>query len=156
MSSKADSSERLVCAILAGQVAELRDRIDNAATVDLLWRTTDMLSRLSGLLVCQARRTAGGDGAFDAECAAAIEAETEISGLLDTLAFTQAQRQDCDRQLADCIVTALERLARMDAPMESAMSPEELATLYVTDDQRKVHDGIARRFNAGAVVDAAV
>jgi hypothetical protein len=156
MQANAESSERLVCAILAAQVAELRDSIESVGVTDLLWRTTDILSQLSGLLVGQANCAAGADGAFDAQCAAAVAAESEISRLLDSLAFTLAQRQDRDRQMAECIVTALERLAQVEVFAGARISPDDLAALYVTEDQRSVHDAVTRRFPADTVGDATV
>ena len=156
MQAHAESSERLVCAILAAQVAALRDRIDDGVTVDLLWRTTDMLARLSGLLVAQTQLVVGGNSAFEAACAAAVATEGEISRSLDLLAFTQAQNQDRDRQVAQCVVTALERLAQTDACEGARMSPDELAALYVTEDQRSLHNVVTCRFSTGSVRDAAV
>ncbi len=50
MNDAADANERLICAILAEQVTHLRDRMDASEAFDLLWRTSALLSRLSGLL----------------------------------------------------------------------------------------------------------
>lgn len=43
MQFNTEAGEHLVCAVLAAQVAELRGRIDTGATVELLWRTSDIL-----------------------------------------------------------------------------------------------------------------
>ncbi|MGA2129343.1 MAG: hypothetical protein ABSG76_24695 [Xanthobacteraceae bacterium] len=143
-----DTSERLVCAVLAGQVAALRDCIDTGATVDLLWRTTDVLSQLSGLVLELSRRHPGSGP--DEQCAAAVAAEADISRSLTELAFVQAQHHDFARQMADCVVTALGRLAT-DAPSGARLSPHDLLALYVSEDQRKVHDAVARQFAIDAL-----
>jgi hypothetical protein len=150
MPSIVESGERLVCAVLAAQVAVIRDRVDNGATVDLLWRTADMLTRLSRLVVELSRRRPGPDPGLDEQCAAAVADETELSRSLDAMAFRQAQGQDVARQMADCVVMALERLAAGEAadgaPSGAPLSPSDLAALYVCDDQRQVHDAVTRQF----------
>jgi len=157
MQVTADTGERLVCAVLAAQVAAIRDRVDGDATVDLLWRTADLLTRLSRLVVEMSRRDPGADPQLDEQCTAAVMAEAEISRSLDAMAFVQAQRQDVARQMADCVVMALERLAAVDAaqdappgqPPGARLSPGDLAALYVCEDQRAVHDAVARQFGIG-------
>jgi hypothetical protein len=141
-----EASENLVCAVLAAQVAELRGRIDTGATVELLWQTSDVLSRLSGLVLEFAKRCSDSDPNLNEECNAAVAAEAEISRSLESLAFTQAQRNDFTCQTVDCVVTALERLAVTDVPVGARLSPNDLAALYVSEDQRQVHDAATRQF----------
>lgn len=142
MQAAAEVNDRLVCAVLAAQVAALRETIDTVATVDLLWRTTDVLSRLSALV----RELASGNPAHGEQCAAAVAAEVEVSRALNSLAFLESQRHDTSRQMADCVVTALERLSYADVAVSARLSPHELSALYVSEDQRKVHDAVTRRF----------
>jgi hypothetical protein len=141
-----EASENLVCAVLAAQVAELRGRIDTGATVELLWQTSDVLSRLSGLVLEFAKRCSDSDPNLNEECNAAVAAEAEISRSLESLAFAQAQRNDFTCQTVDCVVTALERLAATDVPVGARLSPDDLTTLYVSEDQRQVHDAVTRQF----------
>jgi len=151
MQSTIEASDHLVCAVLAAQVAELRSRIDTGATVELLWQTSDMLSRLSGLVLEFAKRCSESDPNLNEECNAAIAAEAEISRSLESLAFTQAQRNDFTCQTVDCVVTALERLAVTEGPVGARLSPSDLDALYVSEEQRKVHDLATRRFNTAAL-----
>jgi hypothetical protein len=145
-----EASENLVCAVLAAQVAELRGRIDTGVTVELLWRTTDVLSQLSGLVVELAKRCRDSDHALSKQCNTAVAAEVEISRSLESLAFEQAQRNDFTCQTVDCVVTALERLAVTDVPAGGRLSPNDLAALYVSEDQRLVHDAATRQFAIAA------
>lgn len=153
MHDTAETRERLVCAVLAAQVAVIRDRTDTSASVDLLWRTGDVLARLSKLVLDLAHRCPSVDPDLDLECAAAVAAEAEVSSALDALAFLQAQRHDLARQMADCVVTALARLAAEDAPDGHRLSPDDLAALYVCDAQRKTHESIARKFGIDVLID---
>ena len=146
----AEAGEYLVCAVLAAQVGELRGRIDTGATVELLWRTTDVLSQLSGLVVELAKRCHDSDLALSEQCNTAVAAEVEISRSLESLAFEQAQRNDFTCQTVDCVVTALERLAVTDVPAGERLSPNDLAALYVSEDQRLVHDAATRQFAIAA------
>jgi hypothetical protein len=146
MPADAETSERLVCAVLAAQVAAIRDHVDADGTVDLLWRIADALARLSGLVVELAGRHPAADPGLDEQCAAAVAAETEVSRSLDALAFLHAQRHDLARQKADCVVTALERLATIDAPPGGRLSPHDLAAMYISDEQHDVHDAVTRQF----------
>jgi hypothetical protein len=146
MQFNTEAGEHLVCAVLAAQVAELRGRIDSGATVELLWRTSDMLSRLSGLVLEFAKRCSDSDQELNEQCNTAVAAEVEISQSLESLAFEQAQRNDFTCQTVDCVVTALERLAATDVPVGKRLSPDGLAALYVSEEQRKVHDVATRRF----------
>jgi hypothetical protein len=154
MQATAESSERLVCAVLAAQVAVIRDRFYTEATVCLLWRTADILSRLSSLVPVLLDRIPVRDAALDEQCSAAVAAEAEIALAIDGLAFVQAQRDDFGRQMADCVVTALERLAAAGAAPVARISPGDLAELYICDDQRTVHESVIRRFNAIKSKDA--
>ena len=151
----AEAGEYLVCAVLAAQVGELRGRIDTGATVELLWQTTDVLSQLSGLVAELAKRCSDSDPNLNEECNAAVAAEAEITRSLENLAFTQAQRNDFTCQTVDCVVTALERLAATDAPVGARLSPNDLAALYVSEDQRQVHDAATRQFAAAALRNGA-
>jgi hypothetical protein len=141
-----EASEHLVCAVLAAQVAALRDRIDTGATVELLWQTSDMLSRLSGLVAELAQRCPPSDDGLNEQCDAAVVAEAQINRSLESLAFLQAQRNDFTCQTVDCVVSALERLADTSAPVGSRLSAGDLVALYVSEDQREVHDAAARQF----------
>jgi hypothetical protein len=140
MKSAAEASERLACIILGAQVKLLRDRIDSDAR-----RTTEMLERLSGLVLDTARRRHAPGPATADQNAAATAADAEIIASLDRLAFLEAQRHDFARQMADCLVTGLERLGAADAPAGARLSPDDLAALYVCEDQRKVHDAVTRQ-----------
>jgi len=133
-------NDRLVLIILAAQVAAVRERIENSETIDLMWRTTDVLARLAGLVPELARRNPGAD--MERQCTAAIGNMTDISKSLDDMAFVQAQRQDFTRQMADCVAIALARLA---APGNFA--PDDLAKLYVCAEQRETHDTALRAFH---------
>jgi hypothetical protein len=75
----------------------------------------------------------------------AISEVAEIRRELDELAFSQAQRQDFARQIADCVVTALERMAVAEMPPGTSFSSADLAALYVSEDQRKLHESVIRR-----------
>jgi hypothetical protein len=146
-----EASEHLVCAVLAAQVAALRDRIDTGATVELLWQTSDLLSQLSGLVTKLARRCSPHDDGLNEQCDAAVAAESEISRSLESLAFQQAQRNDFTCQTVDCVVSALNRLADPRAPVGSRLSAGDLAAFYVSEDQRDVHDAAIRQFAVGAL-----
>jgi hypothetical protein len=150
MQFNTETSEHLVCAVLAAQVAELRGRIDSGATVELLWQTSDVLSRLSNLVLEFAKRCSGSDPNLNEECNAAVAAEAEITRSLESLAFAQAQRNDFTCQTVDCVVTALERLAATDVPAGARLSPNDLAALYVSEDQHQVHDAATRQFAIAA------
>ena len=107
MQFTSEASENLVCAVLAAQVGELRRRIDSGAAVELLWRTSDVLAQLSGLVQEFAKRCRDSDFELNEQCHAAVAAEAEISRSLESLAFEQAQRNDFTCQTVDCVVTAL-------------------------------------------------
>ena len=86
--------------------------MDANAAFDLLWRTTALLSWLSGLLGDVSRHSAPTPSrCWNANARKRLTEIAEIRRGLDDLAFSQAQRQDFARQIADCVVTALERMA---------------------------------------------
>jgi len=143
-----EANERLVCAILAEQVSALRDRMDASAAFDLLWRTTALLSWLSGLLGDVSRHSTNANPVLERERTEAIAEIAEIRRGLDELAFSQAQRQDFARQIADCVVTALERMAVADKAAGTSFSSGDLAALYISEDQRKLHEAVIRRLLA--------
>jgi hypothetical protein len=145
MAAAREANERLVCAILAEQVATLRDRMDAGAAFDLLWRTTALLSWLSGLLSDHSRQGGHVNPVLERERAEAIAEVAEIRRELDDLAFAQAQRQDFARQIADCVVTALERMAVAEMPAGTHFSSGDLAQLYVSEDQRRLHEAVVKR-----------
>jgi alkyl hydroperoxide reductase subunit AhpF len=142
-----EANEKLVCAILAEQVSALRDKMDASATFDLLWRTTALLSWLSGLLNDLSRHSATINPVLERERSEALAEVAEIRRRLDELAFSQAQKQDFSRQIADCVVTALERMAVAEMPAGTSFSSSDLAELYVSDDQRKLHEDVVSRFS---------
>jgi hypothetical protein len=143
-----ETGERVVCAVLAAQVAAIRERFDADPTVELLWRTTDMIALLSNLLLELARERPAADAALTGRVTTAVADAAGIGQALDGLAMLQAQRDDFGRQMADCVVTALQRLASAETPGGARLSPAELAALYVSEDQRTVHDSVIRQFAA--------
>jgi hypothetical protein len=145
-----DTDEHLVCAVLAAQVAVLRNRIDSGATVELLWQASDVLSQLSGLVLELLSRCPDTDAALHEQCQTLVAAKVVVDRSIDGLAFGLAQRNDFTCQTVDCIVTALGRLADTDAPIGARLSPDDLAALYVSVDQREVHDAVIRQFSADA------
>ncbi len=145
MVETAEANERIVCAILAEQVAALRERMDATAAFDLLWRTSALLSWLSGLLSDASAHASHANPVLDRERSEAITEIAEIRRALDDLAFLQAQRQDFAKQIADCVVTALERMAVAEMPAGTSFSSKDLAALYVSDEQRKLHEGVLHR-----------
>ncbi|HQT45970.1 MAG: hypothetical protein B7X08_02030 [Acidocella sp. 20-63-7] len=142
-----EENEKLVCAILAEQVSALRDKMDANATFDLLWRTTALLSWLSGLLNDLSRHSPSFNPVLERERSEAMAEIAEIRRKLDELAFSQAQKQDFARQIADCVVTALERMAIAQMPAGTSFSSSDLAALYVSDDQRKLHQEVVNRLS---------
>jgi len=150
MQFNTEASDHLVCAVLAAQVAELRGRIDTSATVELLWQTSDLLSRLSSLVLEFTKRCSDSDPSLNEKCNAAMAAEVEINRSLESLAFAQAQRNDFTCQTVDCVVTALERLAVTDAAVGCRLSPSDLVALYVSEEQRQVHEAATRQFSIAA------
>lgn len=148
MGETSEANERIVCAILAEQVAALRERMDATSAFDLLWRTSALLSWLSGLLgdtSAHFSHSAHANPILERERAEAITEIAEIRRALDDLAFLQAQRHDFAKQIADCVVIALERMAVAEMPAGTSFSSTDLAALYVSDDQRKLHEDVLRR-----------
>jgi len=141
----ADTEDRLVCAVLAAQVAALRDHIEGNSAVEMLWHATDVLSLLSGLVDELVGNNATlGDPALVARCATALAAQAEVGRSVETLALGQSQHQDLARQMADCVVVGLQSLAAEDG----GLSARDLSALYVCEDQRRIHDSVARQFRA--------
>ncbi|MDE8345532.1 MAG: hypothetical protein POH28_05060 [Acidocella sp.] len=145
MSATRDADERIVCAILAEQVAALRDRMDGGASFELLWRTTALLSWVSGLLNDLSKNSHNINPVLVRENIEAIAKIAEIRHGLDELAFSQAQKQDFARQIADCVVTALERMSVAEMQGHDEFSLDDLSKLYVSDDQRRLHESVLRR-----------
>jgi len=142
MQSNAEANERVVCTILAAQLVGLRDRIDTGSGVDVLWQTADVLTELSVVVLELLRRCPGASPELKERCAAVVKGAAEIGRKIDGMACLGAQRHDLDRQMADCVVTALKGLAAGPGPMGTRVSPADLAALYVSDDQRKIHESV--------------
>jgi hypothetical protein len=88
------------------------------------------------------------DNPVAARRARALAVEAELSQTIDGFAFGQAQRQDFTRQMADGVVVALERLAADSSGR--GIAAHELLDLYVSEEQRHVHDSaLARAAAAG-------
>jgi hypothetical protein len=156
MDISAGADGRVVCAVLAAQVAAIRDRVDTASTVDLLGRTGDLLTQLAGLIAeLLGHRSDLDPGLVPAglreRCSAALRVETEISQSLDDVAFLQAQQDDFARQMANCVVGALEHMATVQAlPTGGSPLPYDLVASYVSEEQRKVHEAVTRQFEIDA------
>ncbi len=129
--------DKMVCVILAAQAAALRDRIDTGETIDLVWRTVDVLTKMASLAPELSRHNPGAD--MERQCAAAIANMTNISQSLADMAFQQSQQQDFTRQMADCIAIALTRLAASRVAGQAPFSPGDLEKLYVCAEQREIH-----------------
>ncbi len=145
MSDAAEANEKLVCAILAEQMANLRDRMDASEAFDLLWRVSALLSWLAGLLGDINRQAQHASPLLERERNEAIAEITSIRRQLDDLAFVQAQRQDFTRQIADCVITSLERMSDAQMPAGTRFASSDLAALYVSDDQRRLHEDVLKR-----------
>jgi hypothetical protein len=122
-----DPDEKLVCAILAEQVAALRERIAGGGAFERLTHCGELLAGLA----------AGLDPAGDAAAAAAA-----LDNALDDLAFVQAQQQDLARQTAELVVRALTALSEADP---APLSPGGLKSLYVSEEQRRLHEAVLAR-----------
>jgi hypothetical protein len=144
MPAAIEPGERLVCAVLAAQVEALRDRIHATSVVEFLWHASDTLARLAGLVTEQSRRATTPDADLAAACATAVANVAQMNDTLENLAFVQAQGQDYASQMADCVVTALQRIAAPNAKPETRLSPNDLVALYVCEDQHRVHETVAR------------
>ena len=143
--SPPEANEQLVCAILAEQVSTLRDRMDASQAFDLLWRTSALLSWVSVLLGDLGRHSTHANPVLERERSEAVTEISEIRRALDELAFVQAQRQDFTKQIADCVVTALERMAVAQMPAGTHFSSADLAELYVSAEQRALHEAVVER-----------
>jgi hypothetical protein len=149
MQTVADTEDRLVCAVLAAQVAGLRDHIEGHAAVELLWHATDVLSLLSGLVGELVAGHPAPDPALAARCATAVAAQMEVGRSLEALAMAQSQHDDIARQMAECVVSGLQSLAAEDG----RLSARDLAALYVGEDQRRIHERVVRQFRLPAAED---
>jgi hypothetical protein len=129
--------DRVVFAILAEQVSAMRERMDASTTFDLLWRTSTLLSWLSGLLGELSRSNS--NPVLEKERIEAVAEIGQIRKSLDELFFFQAQRSDFARQVADCVVIALGRIAAETGPLNMRFSSHELENLYVSSEQRDIH-----------------
>jgi hypothetical protein len=138
MQPKAGALQPTVFALLAAQAAAVRDRIESDATahLGLLWKAADTIAQLVALLDRLARHAGTLPPDLATACASAEAADAELGRALDELAFTQAQRMDLSRQMADGVVLALRGL---DAG-ETTLSPEKISAIYVSQEQRAVHE----------------
>jgi hypothetical protein len=143
MSAKAQTTDHLVCAVLAAQMEALRDRIDTTPVVDLMFRSSDVLTVLSGWIA----EAPSGNPCLDQQRAGVLATAAEAQAALEALVFSEAQRQDFARQMADCIITVLERLAAAPSTGQN-LSPHELTALYVSEDQLAVHMAVMNRLMA--------
>jgi hypothetical protein len=137
MPPAARAAQPSVFALLAAQVAAVRDRIETDATghLDLLWKAADTTTQLVALLDRLSRYAGILPPDLAAACASAETAKVELGRALDELAFAQAQRMDLSRQMADAVVLALRCLEAGD----TSISAEQIATVYVSQEQRAVH-----------------
>ncbi|MBU6425442.1 MAG: hypothetical protein KGQ69_03820 [Rhodospirillales bacterium] len=133
---------------MAEQVSNLRDKMDASEAFDLLWQTSALLSWLSGLLTDMDRDASQASMLRDRERSEAIAKINTIRHQLDNLAFFQAQRQDFARQIADCVITALERMSSARMPEGTRFASADLAALYVSEDQRRLHEDVLTRLQA--------
>src|SRR5580704_6449474 len=98
-----------VFALLAAQVALVRDRIESDATahVGLLFQAADTLAQFGALLDRFARHAGALPPELEAARVSAAAADVDLTRALNELAFAQAQRADLSRQMADGVVRAL-------------------------------------------------
>ena len=129
MSSDVAANERLVVSVLAEQMAALAEQIAGSGMVGPLVACGDLLS----VLVSQ----------IDEHSPAAATA-AQLDKALDDLAFRQAQQQDLGRQTADLVMRALRMLS------SDALSLECLKALYVSDQQRRLHEQLVATTGHGA------
>jgi hypothetical protein len=130
-------NDKTVCVIIAALATALRDRIETSDTLDLVWRTVDILAKMASLGPELSRHNPGAD--MERQCNAAIASMTSISQSLADMAFVQAQQQDFSRQMADCIALAVRRLAAPCPAGEKPFSPADLEKMYVCEEQREIH-----------------
>ena len=132
------TGDRQICAILAAQVAALRERVASGVDVELLWRTMDVLSVISELLCAWGPAQTAQDVGTSKAIAAAIAAADEVTLTLEAVALQQSQTHDLASQMAECVQNALQRLA-MPMGNEPRMSAADLVSTYVCDEQRLIH-----------------
>jgi xanthine/CO dehydrogenase XdhC/CoxF family maturation factor len=118
---------RLIHAILAAQIAALRERIASPEVTERLMGCTEVVALLAWQV--------SPDSAA-ATTAAALETA------LDELVFYHAQHQDLARQTADLVAHALNILATAGADQPPALSLSGLSALYVSEDQRQLHEAV--------------
>ena len=118
--------------------------------IDILWRSADVLTDLSGIITELLKQRPVSDQGLKEKCGVVVAAAAEIGSKLDGLAHLQAQRQDLDRQMADCVAIALKRLAASPVAIGARLSPGDLAALYVSEDQRQVHEAIISKVSIEA------
>jgi len=144
MSAALQNDDRVVFAILAEQVSAMRERMDASTTFDLLWRTSTLLSWLSGLLGELSRSNS--NPVLEKERIEAVAEIGQIRKSLDELFFFQAQRSDFARQVADCVVISLGRIAAEKAPLKTNFSTHDLEGLYVSSEQRDIHNAVVNKY----------
>lgn len=132
-----------IFALLAAQVALVRDRIESEATVHvgLLCQAADTVARFAALLDRFARHAGALPPELKEALASAAAADAELTQALDELACVQAQKTDLSRQMADGVVRALCRLDAGGAPL----SPEQIAAFFVSQEQHAVHAAALRK-----------
>jgi len=118
---------RVIFTILAEQLAALRERIAGPGMFERLVSCAELVATLSSQL------PPGG------ECAATA---ARLDSALDDLAFHHAQHQDLARQTADLVARALTMLAEGAAVPARTLTLSALSALYVSDDQRRLHDAV--------------
>ena len=131
-----------VFALLAAQVALVRDRIESDASshVGLLCQAADTVAQFAALLDRLARHAGALPTELEAARVAAAAADAKLTQALDELAFMQAQRTDLSRQMADGVVRALRGLDAGGA----SLSPEQIAAFFVSQEQHTVHAAAMR------------
>jgi hypothetical protein len=134
---QARAPQPTVFALLAAQVAAVRDRIesDAATHVELLSKAADTVTQLVTLLDRLARHAGRLPAELAASCALAEAADMALGRALDEGGFKQAQNMDLSRQMADGVVRALHKL---DAG-GGMLSPEQIAAFFVSAEQHAVH-----------------
>ncbi len=113
---------RLICAILAEQVAALCEGIAASAVFNKLTACGDILASLASQLEVGS---------------AASRAAAQLDKAMDDLGFQHAQQQDFAHQTAELVAGALKTLATGEW---RKLSLGGLAALYVSESQRRLHD----------------
>lgn len=125
--------------VLAHQAAYLRDKMVTTEAFELLWRTSALLSWLAGLLSSSDIPGHGAESVLGRERLQALVETKEMRQKLDDLFFFEAQRQDCVRQMADCLAVALTKMAQPSPAGGAGFSLADLEALYVSEEQRRLH-----------------